>query len=218
MNLEDLVHIAGKIMPVRVILDIMALEAELKGASYWGTYLLYHAFDTNDRELRGEVERRLLTMGQAKYEKTEKSVERDESESPEEGKLNQEQINFALRCAICELMDIKDNNDAYLFQHQNQWMAIFWCVVDLSIGIYAYQYDDFEKLICQLNLNEIRVRFVLTSINDCTHTDYKDVPSQWTCTSTNSRGKNAFKRMKSIVKEFQSLLAKHGLKSPQKPF
>lgn len=214
MNVEDLVHIAGKGMPVRVLLEIMNLEAELKGASYWGTYLLYYAFDTNDSELRGEVERRLLALGQAKYQRRENSIDRETQDSPEEKQLSEEQIHFALRCAICELMEVKDENDDYLFKHQNQWIAIFWCVVDLTIGIYSFQYDDFENLIKQLNLNDIRVKFVITSINDCTHTDFKDVPSQWKCSCTSSRGKKVFQRMTNIAEEFQNILAKHGLKRP----
>lgn len=218
MNSEDLIPIAGKKMPIRVLLDIMNLEAELKGASYWGTYLLYYAFDTNDSELRGEVERRLQTMGQAKYEREKHSTE-EEVTPPQAGmnKLNQDQIYFALRCAIYELMELKDEKDKYLFQHQNQWTAIFWCIVDLSIGIFGYQYDDFRDLISKLNLVDIRVKFVITSINDCTHTDYKDVPSLWVCTKNKSRGTNAFKKMKKIAEEFQKLLAKHGLKRPDNP-
>ena len=67
-------------------------------------------------------------------------------------------------------------------------------------------------MIEQLTLTDIRVKFVLTSINDCSHTDYQGIPSTWVCTSKTSRGKNAFNRMCEISKEFQKILEKHGLK------
>ena len=213
MNGNDLISIGGKKLPIRVVLGIMELEADLKGASYWGTYLLYHAFDFKDSELRGEVERRLILMGQPKYNR--KNNDMDEEDNPQgEIRLSQDEIHFKIRCAIYELMDIKTDNGKYLFEHQNQWIAIFWCIVDLAIGIYEYQYEDFKMLIDQLTLTDIRVKFVLTSINDCTHTDYQGVPSTWVCTSTTSRGKNAFNRMNEICKAFQKLLEKHGLKRP----
>lgn len=213
MNGDDLISIGDKKLSIRVVLGIMELEAELKGASYWGTYLLYHAFDFKDAELRGEVERRLLQMGQPKYNGINNDT--DGVEKPQgEIRLSKEEIYFKIRCAIYELMELKTENEKYLFEHQNQWIAIFWCVVELAIGIYEYQYDDFKNMIEQLTLTDIRVKFVLTSINDCSHTDYKGIPSTWVCTSKTSRGKNAFNRMSEISKEFQKLLEKHGLKRP----
>lgn len=211
MNGEDQISIGRKKLPIRVVLGIMELEADLKGASYWGTYLLYHAFDFKDAELRGEVERRLFQMGQPKYDGINSDMDGEENLQGEI-RLSQEEIDFKIRCAIYELMDIKTDNGKYLFEHQNQWVAIFWSIVGLAIGIYEYQYEDFKILIDRLTLTDLRVKFVLTSINDCTHTDYQGVPSTWVCTSTTSRGKNAFNRMKEIAEEFKKLLNKHGLK------
>ena len=216
MNGEDLISIGGKKLPIRVVLGIMEIEADLKGASYWASFLLYHAFDFKDTELRGEVERRLSQMGQPKYDGINSDMDGDDN-PPSEIRLSQEEINFKIRCAIYELMDIKTDNGKYLFEHQNQWVAIFWCIVELAIGIYEYQYEDFKNLIDQLTITDIRVKFVLTSINDCTHTDYQGIPSAWVCSSTTSRGKNAFNRMKEISEAFQKLLEKHGLKRPQNP-
>ena len=213
MNCEDFISIGDKKLPIRVVLGIMELEADLKGASYWATYLLYHAFDFKDGELRGEVERRLLLMGQPKYDGLNNDTD-GEVNPKSEIRLSQDEIYFKIRCAIYELMELKTENEKYMFEHQNQWIAIFWCIVELAIGIYEYQYEDFKKLIDQLIITDIRVKFVITSINDCSHTDYQGIPSTWVCTSKTSRGKNAFNRMKEISEVFQRLLEKHGLRIP----
>ena len=209
MNIEDLISINGKRLPVRVLLNIMDLEADLKGASYWATYLLYYAYDTKDSELRGEVERRLLALKQPPYEGKETPPP-----PPSQPIMYNHEILFKLRCAICELMELKDNQGEYLFTYQNQWIAIFWDVVELSIGIYAFQYQDFKSLVEQLNLVDIRVQFVFTSINDCAHTDYKGIHNEWIYTGKSSKGRTAFNKMKQIAEEFQKLLEKHGLKTP----
>ena len=99
MNGEDLISIGDKKLPIRVVLGIMELEADLKGASYWGTFLLYHAFDFKDAELRGEVERRLLQMGQPKYNGINNDT--DGVEKPQgEIRLSQEEIYFSNRKKI----------------------------------------------------------------------------------------------------------------------
>ncbi len=218
MNVEDIVSVAGKKLPIRVLFSLIELEAELKGASYWGTYLLYYAFDTNDSELRCEVERRLLSMGQPKYENKGKNDDKESPQQPNEVCLDNEQAIFALRCAIYEVLNQKDEDGNYLITHQNQWTAIFWCVVDLSIGIFAFEYEQFKELVERMNLGDIRVPFVMTSVNDCSKTDYRDVPSQWVCTSKSNRGRKAFDKMKLIADVFQKILAKQGLKRPQNPF
>lgn len=211
MNIEDIISIDGKKLPVRVVLSLMELEADLKGASYWGTYLLYHAFDTNDKELREEVGQRLSAMGQPRYEGRDQKENQKSLKGLSGNNLTQGEIHFRLKLAIYELMELKDKEGKYLFEYQNHWIAIFWKVVELHIGIFEYQYDEFKNLIESLDLTDLRVKFVKTSINDCMHNGYRGFSSQWVCQSTSSRGQNAFARMKLIDEEFGKLLEKNGL-------
>ncbi len=145
-----------------------------------------------------------------------KEVERSFSgEQPPPPQLPKQGIDLIIRESVKKLMDAKDDNGEYIMTKRNQWIAVFWTVVGREIGIGDFQYGEFTSRFKDCGWESLRLPYVESNIANCTRGDFKDRVEKWECTSSDTKRKNIFMKMKRVADKFDQILTSFGLVKPQ---
>ena len=136
-------------------------------------------------------------------------------EQPPPPQLPKQGIDLIIRESVKKLMDAKDDNGEYIMTKRNQWIAVFWTVVGREIGIGDFQYGEFTSRFKDCGWESLRVPYDESNIANCTRGDFKDRVEKWECTSSDTKRKNIFMKMKRVADEFDEILTSFGLIKPQ---
>jgi len=218
MNLNDVMLVGTHPITLRVVLGLME-DAESSLEVYrWAATAMMHAFDTQDLELRQQInkildEKGLKPYGQYEPEQS-NQVNASAIEKRQKKTMPPAVQQMQLKLAIEALMALKDKDNKELFCQKNHWWAVYRLCVDMEVmGLKENRYKEFIELIDKLELQHINAVLDMATLSNISQDLYRYPFTKWELHKPwgdGSRKISAYQRMYEIAESFQKILEEKG--------